>query len=407
MHPVDGKIIAQDFPILATQMNGKPLVFLDSAASAQKPYAVMKAMTHMMSHSYANVHRGLYTLANDATQIYEGARQAVHSFLNAPKDFDVVFTRSATGALNLVANALGQNHIGEGDEIILSIMEHHSNIVPWHYLRERKGAVIKWVGVDNTGALDMEALQNAFSSRTKVVSVAHMSNVLGTVNDIAAISMLCKKHGVPLVVDGSQGVVHLGANLATLGADFYVFTGHKLYGPTGIGVLCASHEWLNALPPFEGGGEMIEAVSQESVTYAQSPSRFEAGTPPIVEAAGLHAAIDYIRQFDRYEMIAHENALRDYAFEKLSEFKGLRILGTTPNKGAIHSFTFGDIHAHDVAMLLDKNGVCVRAGTHCAQPLLKHYGVSSSCRASFAIYNSKDDVDALCEALKRVETLFA
>ena len=404
--PYDVMKLRADFPILAEMPYGKKLVYLDNAASAQKPRAVIDRMVHAYEHEYANVHRGLHYLANAATEAFEGAREKVRFFLNAASTDEIIFTRSATEALNLVAASVGQS-IGEGDEIILTIMEHHSNIVPWHFLRERKGAVIKWIGVDEDGNFSLEEFERALTKRTKFVAITHMSNVLGTVVPVKDVIRIAHAHGVQVLVDGSQGAVHLDVDVRDLDADFYAFTGHKVYGPTGIGVLYGKKKLLEALPPFNGGGEMIETVTTERVTYNAPPHRFEAGTPPIVQAIGLGAAIDYMLSIGRASIRAHENALRDYAHEQLGRMNSLRIIGKARDKGAIVSFEMKGAHAHDVATVIDRSGVAVRAGTHCAMPLLARYGVTSTCRASFAMYNTREEVDALVEALAKAEALFA
>jgi cysteine desulfurase/selenocysteine lyase len=404
--PFDVERIRADFPILATQPYGKPLVYLDSAASAQKPQAVIDRIAHAYAHEYSNVHRGLHYLANAATEAFEHARERVRSFLNAGSTDEIVFTRSATESINLVASSFGQG-IGEGDEIVLSIMEHHSNIVPWHFLRERKGAVLKWVDVDDDGAFHLKAFEAALSDRTKIVAITHMSNVLGTVTPIKDIIRIAHARGIPVLVDGSQGAVHLDVDVRDLDADFYVFTGHKVYGPTGIGVLYGKKDLLAALPPFNGGGEMIDIVTTENILYNTPPHRFEAGTPPIVQAIGLGAAIDYMEKVGRPAIRAHEAALTAYAHERLGRQNSLRLFGHAPGKGAIVSFELKNAHAHDVATVIDRSGVAVRAGTHCAMPLLARFGVTSTCRASFAMYNTLEDVDRLAEALLRAESLFA
>lgn len=403
----DVEAIRRDFPILNERPYGKPLVYLDNAASAQKPLVVLDRMRQAYEHEYANVHRGLHYLANAATEGYEVAREKVRAFLNAASTDEIIFTSSATAALNLVAASFGLAHIEAGDEIILSLMEHHSNIVPWHYLRERKGAVIKWVGVAEDGSFDFASFEEAFSPRTKIVSVTHMSNVLGTVTPIHDIVAASHARGVPVLVDGSQGAVHLETDVRAMDADFYVFNGHKVYGPTGIGVLYGKKHLLEALPPFMGGGEMIKEVTRDTVTYNEPPHRFEAGTPPIVEAIGLGAALDYMESVGRARINAHEAALSAYAHERLSKMNSLRIFGRAPGKGPILSFDIKGIHAHDIATVIDRAGVAVRAGTHCAQPLLTHYGVTSTCRASFAMYNTFAEVEALAEALIKAERLFA
>lgn len=399
--------VRADFPALSMHVYGKPLVYLDNAASAQKPRQVIERMKTAYETEYANVHRGLHYLANAATDAFEGARESVRRFLNAPSSDQIIFTRSATEAINLVASSFGLNGIGEGDEIILSLMEHHSNIVPWHFHRERKGAVIKWVPVDDDGAFDLEAFKKLLSPRTKIVAITHMSNVLGTITPIREIIKLAHAHNIPVLVDGSQGAVHLPVDVQALDADFYVFTGHKVYGPTGIGVLYGKADRLKALPPFNGGGEMISTVTQEGVTYNDPPHRFEAGTPPIVQAIGLGAAVDYMMALGSDVIMQQENLLRDYAMQRLSELNSLRIFGTCKDKGAIVSFEMKDAHAHDVATVIDRQGVAVRAGTHCAQPLLARFGVTSTCRASFAFYNTKEEIDHLVAALISAEKLFA
>lgn len=402
----DVEAVRRDFPILARQVHGKPLVYLDNGASAQKPQAVIDAVTHAYSHEYANVHRGLHFLSNAATDAYEGAREKVRAFLNAGSVDEIVFTKSATESINTVAYGHALAHLGEGDEIVLSIMEHHSNIVPWHFVRERKGAKLVWAPVTDDGAFDMEAFTACLSERTKLIAVTHMSNVLGTVTPVKEICRIAHERGIPVLVDGSQAAVHMPVDVQDLGCDWYVFTGHKVYGPSGIGVLYGRKERLEAMRPFMGGGEMIEEVSEDRVTYNHPPHRFEAGTPPIAQAIGLGAALDYMQALGRENIAAHEAALRDYAHERLSRINSLRIFGTAPDKGAIVSFEMEGIHAHDVSMVIDRAGVAVRAGTHCAQPLLKRYGVTSTCRASFGLYNTHAEVDALAEALEKARNFF-
>ncbi len=404
---LDVEKIRADFPILSTTVYGKPLVYLDNAASAQKPRQVVDRMVEATYNEYSNVHRGLHYLANAATDAFEVARESVRAFLNAESVNEVIFTRSATEAINIVAASYGQAHIGPGDEIVLSIMEHHANIVPWHFLREHKGAVLKWVDVDDDGSFHIADLEKALSSRTKMIAITQMSNVLGTVTPIKAIVDLAHARGIPVLVDGSQGGVHLENDVRDHGADFYVMTGHKLYGPTGIGVLYGKRPWLETLPPFLGGGEMILEVGRDTVTYNDPPHRFEAGTPPIIQAIGLGRALDYIRDIGRDKIAAHETALGAYAHERLSRINALRIIGTAPDKGAIISFAMKNAHAHDVATIIDRSGVAVRAGTHCAQPLLARFGVTSTCRASFAMYNTFEEVDKLADALIKAEGLFA
>lgn len=405
--PYDLAAIRADFPILAERPYGKPLVYLDNAASAQKPRAVIDRMAHVYQHEYANVHRGLHYLANAATEAYEGARETVRRFLNARTADEIVFTRGATEAINLVAASFGADHVGPGDEIVLSIMEHHSNIVPWHFLRERKGAVLKWVDVTDAGAFSLEAFEAALSPKTKIVAITQMSNVLGTQTPIAEIVRIAHARGVPVLVDGSQGAVHLDVDVQALDADFYIFTGHKVYGPTGVGVLYGKKKWLETLRPYAGGGEMIESVTRDRVTYNAPPHRFEAGTPPIVEAVGLGAALDYMERLGRASIRAHETALTQYAMDRLSQMNSLRLIGQAPDKGPIVSFEMKNAHAHDVATIVDRSGVAVRAGSHCAMPLLERFGVTSTCRASFALYNTKAEIDALVEALARARALFS
>ena len=405
--PFDLAAIRADFPILAQEVYGKPLVYLDNAASAQKPRQVIDRMVHVYEHEYANVHRGLHYLANASTEAFEEAREKVRGFLNAGSTDEIIFTRSATESLNLVASSFGQMAIQEGDEIVLSIMEHHSNIVPWHFLRERKGAVLKFAPVDDDGNFLIDEYEKLLTDRTRIVAITHMSNMLGTITPIREIIRLAHARGIPVLVDGSQGAVHLDVDVRDLDADFYVFTGHKVYGPTGIGVLYGKREWLEKLPPFLGGGEMIKDVSVDAVTYGDPPHRFEAGTPPIVQAIGLGAAIDYMQSIGHEAIQRQENALRDYALERLGAMNSLRIFGRAKERGAIVSFEMKGAHAHDVATVIDRSGVAVRAGTHCTQPLLARFGVTSTCRASFAFYNTVDEIDRLAEALQKAEALFS
>jgi cysteine desulfurase / selenocysteine lyase len=396
-----------EFPILYREVNGKPLVYLDSAASAQKPRCVIEAMDHCLRFEYANVHRGIHYLSNTATQKYEDARNACRRFLNARHDEEIAFTKNATEAVNLVAYAWGMNNISEGDEIILSIMEHHANIVPWHFLRERKGAVIKWAPISDTGEFLVDEFAKLFTPRTKLVALTQMSNVLGTIVPIEEVARLAHEHGALVFVDGAQSAVHMPVDVQALGADFFTFTGHKVYGPSGIGVLWGRKELLDALPPFLGGGAMIESVSVDEITYGPTPARFEAGTPPITEAIGLQAALDYMMQLGRAEIAAHEAAVGSYAQERLGEFNWLKLHGTAPGKGSIVSFSVDGLHPHDVAMVIDRSGVAIRAGHHCAQPLMDRFGVPAMCRASFGVYNTREDVDVLVDALQKAHDLFA
>ena len=402
----DIEAIRADFPILARQVHGKPLTYLDNGASAQKPQCVIDAVSHAYGAEYANVHRGLHYLSNLATEHFEAARETVRAFLNAASTDEIVFTRNATEAINLVAASFGREHIKEGDEIIVSLLEHHSNIVPWHFHRERKGAVLKWIPVDDDGQLIIEEYEKLFTARTKIVAVTHMSNALGTITPLAEIIRIAHAHGVPVLVDGSQAAVHMPVDVRALDADFYVFTGHKTYGPSGIGALYGKSRWLDRLPPWMGGGEMVADVGQEAITYAAPPHRFEAGTPPIVQAIGLAEALKYMDRAGRAAIAAHEADLLHYATGKLGEIDGLRIIGTARNKGALISFEMEGLHAHDISMIIDREGVAVRAGTHCAQPILKRFGVTSTCRASFAMYNTRQEVDRLAAALKKAREFF-
>lgn len=403
----DVERVRQDFPILSREVYSKPLVYLDNGASAQKPKAVIDAVSEAYSNEYANVHRGLHFLSNAATDAYEKARETARRFINAESVDEIVFTKSATEAINTVAYGFGMSNIGEGDEIILSQMEHHSNIVPWHFIRERQGANLVWLPVDDEGELHIEELENRLTDRTKLIAITHMSNVLGTVVPIKEICRIAHERGIKVLVDGSQGAVHLPVDVQDLGADFYVFTGHKVYGPSGIGVLYGRRDLLASMRPFQGGGEMIEDVTEDNVTYNEPPHRFEAGTPPIVQAIGLGAALDYVETIGRENIGAHEAMLRDYAHEQLGRINSLRIFGNAPGKGAIVSFELEGIHAHDVSMVIDRAGIAVRAGTHCAQPLLKRFGVTSTCRASFGLYNTREEVDKLAEALEKARGFFA
>lgn len=402
---LDVASIRAQFPILSRQVNGKPLIYLDSAASAQKPEAVIEAMAGAMRGAYANVHRGLHTLANETTEAFEAARETVTRFLNAPSPDTIVWTKGGTEAINLVAAGFGQS-IQPGDEIIVSQMEHHSNIVPWHLLRERRGAVLKWIPVRDDGSLDMDVYADLLGPRTRMVAVTHMSNVLGTINPVAEITRMAQAAGAQVLIDGCQGAVHCSPNVQAIGCDFYVLTGHKLYGPTGIGALYGKAEALNALPPWQGGGEMIETVTEDAVTYARPPHRFEAGTPPILEAIGLGAAITWLSQFDAAEVEAHERAVYERALSGMSVLKGVRLIGQAPDKGPILSFTIDGVHAHDVAQILDRYGVAVRAGLHCAEPLARRFGLTSSTRASFALYNDLSDAETFVEALDRARKFF-
>jgi cysteine desulfurase / selenocysteine lyase len=398
--------IRADFPILSMPVYGKPLVYLDNAASAQKPRAVLDRLQEAYTTQYANVHRGLHYLANEATEAYEGAREKVAAFLNAKRKEEIIFTRNATEAINLVAYTFGRERIQPGDEIVLSIMEHHSNIVPWHFLRERQGAVLKWAPVDDEGNFLIDEFEKLLSPRTKLVAITQMSNVLGTQVPVKEVVRIAHARGIPVLVDGAQGAVHLDVDVRDIDCDFYAFTGHKLYGPTGIGVLYGKYDHLAAMPPFNGGGEMIREVFEDRVTYGEPPHRFEAGTPSIVQAIGLGAAIDYVGAIGKAGIRNHEASLLHYAQERLREINSVRIIGTSKNKGPIVSFEMKGAHPHDVATIIDRSGVAIRAGTHCVMPLLSRFGVSATCRASFAMYNTRDEIDCLVQSLLKAQDFF-
>jgi cysteine desulfurase/selenocysteine lyase len=402
----DVEAIRRDFPILSRTVHGKPLVYLDNGASAQKPQAVLDSINHAYAQEYANVHRGLHFLSNAATDAYEKARETVRRFLNAPSTEEIVFTSNTTSAINLVAYGWGMPRIGEGDEIVLSIMEHHSNIVPWHFIRERQGAKLVWVPVDDDGVFHIEEFEKRLTPRTKLVAITQMSNVLGTVTPIKEIVRIAHQRGTPVLVDGSQSAVHMPIDVQDLGCDFFAFTGHKVYGPSGIGVLYGRKEILETMRPFHGGGEMISEVTEDNVTYNDPPHRFEAGTPPIVQAIGLGAALEYMEKIGRERIATHEADLKAYAHERLRSINSLRIYGDAPGKGAIVAFNLHGIHPHDVSMVIDRAGVAVRAGTHCAQPLLNRFGVTSTCRASFGMYNTREEIDVLVEALEKARKFF-
>ena len=368
---------------------------------------MLDRLNQAYTSEYANVHRGLHYLANAATEAYEGAREKVRAFLNAERTEEIVFTRNATEAINLVAYTFGRERIKPGDEIVLSIMEHHSNIVPWHFLRERHGAVIKWAPIDEEGNFLIDEFEKLLTDRTKMVAITHMSNVTGTMVPVKEVVRLAHARGIPVLVDGAQGSVHLDVDVRDIDCDFYAITGHKLYGPTGIGVLYGKHAHLAAMPPFNGGGEMIREVFEDRVTYGDPPHRFEAGTPPIVQAIGLGAALDYIQSIGKPRIRAHEADLVAYAHERLREINSLRIFGEARDKGPIVSFELKGAHPHDVATIIDRSGVAVRAGTHCVMPLLARYGVTATCRASFALYNTRQEIDILAQALRKAQELLS
>jgi cysteine desulfurase/selenocysteine lyase len=401
----DPETVRGEFEILAREIYGKPLVYLDNAASAQKPNAVLDRMRDFAATDYANVHRGVHYLSAKATDAYEHARESVRKFLNAAKVEEIVFTKGGTEAINLVASSFVGPNVEPGEEIVLSVMEHHSNIVPWHFLRERQGAVLKWVDVRDDGSLDIDALDAAIGPKTKLVAIAHMSNVLGTVTPLKEIVARAHAKGVPVLADGCQGAVHERVDVRDLDIDFYVVTGHKLYGPTGVGALYGKLAHLKSMRPYNGGGEMIAEVSRERITYAPPPARFEAGTPPIVEAVGLDAALTWLSALDRDAVHAHEQGLYSYARDRVSEFNWLRVIGDAPGKGAILSFEADGMHAHDLATILDREGVAVRAGHHCAQVLMDRFGTASTTRASFALYNTRGEVDALVDALDKARKI--
>lgn len=403
----DVEEIRRQFPILSREVYGKPLVYLDNGASAQKPLAVLDAVQECYRQEYANVHRGLHYLSNRATEAYEGVRAEIARFLGAEHVDEIVYVRGATEAINLVAYSWLEPRLEEGDEIVLSVMEHHANIVPWHFMRERRGAVLKWVDIDEVGNLDPGAVEAAITDRTKLVAVTHMSNVLGTIVDVAAIAAITRRAGVPLLVDGSQGAVHCPVNLRETGCDFYCITGHKLYGPTASGALYARRERLEAMRPFLGGGDMIREVRRDGITYADPPLRFEAGTPNIVQTIGLGAALRYLSGLGPENIAAHEARLGDYARARLLEVAGLQLYGASQNRGSIVSFNLDGAHSHDVSTIIDRRGVAVRAGHHCAQPLMERLGTTATCRASFGLYNTEAEVDALVDALEAARRVLA
>lgn len=400
----DVEAVRADFPILSRQVNGRPLVYLDNGASAQKPRVVIDAITRAYEGEYANVHRGLHYLSNLATENYERVRAIIARFLNAPREDEVIFTSGSTEALNLVSYGWAAPNLQAGDEILLSVLEHHANIVPWHFLRERQGVVLKWVEPEPDGSLPAEKVLAAITPRTRMIAVTHMSNVTGTVVDIAGIRA---GTDLPLVVDGSQAAVHMPVDLSTLGADFYCVTGHKLYGPSGSGAIWIRADRQAQMRPFLGGGDMIRTVGRDAVTYNDPPLKFEAGTPGIVNQIGLGAALEYLMGLGMENVAAHERGLRDYARQRLNSLNWLQVQGDAPDKGAIFSMTMAGAHAHDISTILDKKGIAVRAGSHCAMPLMEHLGITASARASFAMYNTQAEVDALIEGLTFCHELFA
>ena len=403
----DVDAIRAEFPILASEINGYPLAFLDSGASAQKPECVLRRMDDVYRRSYANVHRGAYTLSQAATDYYEGARKTVARYINAKSDDEIVFTHNVTAAINLVAHSYGRKFLQRGDEVIISQMEHHANIVPWQLLRDEIGIELKVAPIDQEGNLLLDQLAELFSHKTKLVSLTHVSNVLGTIVPIKKVIDLAHERDIPVLIDGAQGIVHTRVDVQDLDAEFYAFTGHKLYGPSGIGVLYGKKDLLNTMPPYQGGGDMIERVTFKKTTYRDAPARFEAGTPPIVEAAGLAAAIDYVDKIGVENIAAHEQELLAYGTERLNEVDGITIYGEAQHKAGIISFTLDKVHPHDIGTIIDSRGVSVRAGHHCAQPLMDWFGISATTRASFGMYNNKHDVDALVDGLKYVKEIFS
>ncbi len=404
--PFDVESVRADFPILSRTVHGKPLVFLDSGASAQKPRAVIDAISRCYEAEYANIHRGVYELSAKATEAYEGARARVQRFVNARSASEIVFTKGATEAINLVATSWGGAFLGAGDEVVLSVLEHHANIVPWQLLRERTGIVLKVVPTDERGDFPLDAYEALVGPRTKLVALTHVSNALGTVTPADEIVRIARDRGALVLIDGAQGIVHCPVDVQAMDVDFYCFSGHKLYGPSGIGVLYGKEALLAAMPPYQGGGDMIERVTFERTTFAPPPARFEAGTPPIAGAVGLHAAIDYVASFDPSAVAAHEHDLLTYATERLGALNNICLYGTAPGKAAIVSFTMDHVHSHDVGTILDRAGVAVRVGHHCAQPLMDHFGIAGTVRASFGLYNSRADIDRMIDGLGEVREIF-
>ena len=399
--------IRADFPILSREVNGKPLIYLDNGASAQKPQAVIDATTQAYGNEYANVHRGLHYLSNLATEKYEAVRCKIQTFLNAAHQDEIIFNSGTTEGINMVSYGWGIPNLKSGDEIILSVMEHHANIIPWHFLSERMGVALKWVDTDMNGDLDPQAIIDAMSDKTKLIAITHMSNVLGTVVDVKTICTAAHARGVRVMVDGSQATVHMPVDVQDIGADFYAITGHKLYGPSSSGAIYVKRDAMAEMDPFIGGGDMIRKVSKNAITYNDPPHKFEAGTPGIVQIIGLGVALDYMMDLGMKNIAAHERQLRDYAQNKLSRFNWLNIQGNSVSKGAIFSFTLdGTAHAHDISTIVDQRGIAVRAGHHCAQPLMEHMGVTATCRASFGLYNTTEEVDRLADALEFCHDLF-
>jgi len=397
----------QDFPVLQQTVHGKPLVYLDSAASSQKPQAVLDALLHYYSHDHANVHRGVHTLSERATRAYEKTRDKLRAFINAGHREEIIFSSGTTAGINLVAHSYGRSHVHAGDEIILSVMEHHSNIVPWQLLCEERGATLKIIPMSDRGELDLGAYQNLLSERTKMVAVVHVSNVLGTINPIHEITRLAHERGVPVLVDGAQAFGHLPVDVRALDCDFYVFSSHKAYGPTGVGVLYGKKSWLEKMPPYMGGGDMIETVSFEKTTYQGLPNKFEAGTPNIADVVAFGTALDYIQEIGLANIVAHEQDLLAYAVERLRAIPGLRLIGEAAMRSGAISFAVDNIHPHDLGTILDREGIAIRVGHHCAMPLMKRLGVPATARASFGLYNCRADIDALVDGIVMAKRFFA
>ena len=398
--------VRDDFPILARTVYDKPLVYLDNAATTQKPLCVLDAMRDEYLNVNANVHRGVHYLSQQATDLHEAARETVRQFINAPKTEEIIFTRGTTESINLVVSSYVDAFMHEGDEVIVSVMEHHSNIVPWQLQAARKGIALRVIPMTDTGALDMQAFEQLFNERTRFVSVAHVSNVLGTVNPVKDICRIAHSHGVPVLVDGAQSTPHFKVDVQDIDCDFFAFSGHKIYGPTGVGVLYGKEDWLDRLPPYQGGGEMIESVTFERTVFEKLPFKFEAGTPDYVATHGLATALKYVSNLGMDNIAAHERELTTYCMEQMRTIPGIRLFGDTPNKDAVVSFLVGDIHHLDMGTLLDRLGIAVRTGHHCAQPLMERLGIQGTVRASFALYNTKDEIDALVNGIRRVSTMF-
>jgi len=402
----DIKNARADFPILNREVNGKPLVYLDNAATMQKPQVVIDSMVEVYTKYNSNIHRGTHHLSNVCTEAFEEARIKIQKFINAANSHEVIFTRGTTESINLVANTFGEAFLNESDEVIISELEHHSNIVPWQMLRDRKGIVLKVIPINAEGELLLDEYRSLLSDKTKLVAVAHVSNALGTINPVREIIEAAHAKDIPVLIDGAQAVHHFPVNVTELDADFYVFSGHKLYGPTGIGVLYGKEELLNEMPPWHGGGEMIKSVTFEKTTYNELPFKFEAGTPDYVSAIGLGKAIDYLTSYSWNDIVDYERELLDYATEKLLAVEGLKIFGTTKNKSSVISFLVGNIHPYDMGVMLDKMGIAVRTGHHCAQPVMDRFGIPGTVRASFAIYNTKEEIDKLIEGVKKINQIF-